>query len=660
MDFQLKEVILWPRNRTQAVRRVAFETGAVNVITGASQTGKSAIVPIVDYCLGSGRCAIPVNTIRDLTDWFGVVVQTPKGQLLLARKEPGEFQSTSEMYIQEGASVVVPETAPSKNTNRDFVKTYLDELAGLTTLDFDPDSSGTFRARPSFRDLAAFMFQPQNVIANPDVLFFKADTMEHRQKLQTIFPYVLGVLTPDILAKRHRLDELRKQERRLTRQLDAMKQSSDRWLAELHIAVSQARELGLVPISTEVRLPQDQAIRLLRGLVNREYESPRVSENTIDSVMVELTELRNEESELSIEMTQLRQRWVEMSRLRRAASEYRAALQVEEQRLGISEWLLNRSLDLQSCPICGNEMEATHQHLGELVDSLREVERTRTEFRTLPETFDREYSRVRTRLNTLADQLSTVQKRISALQSLSEKEARHRYTELSASRFLGRLEADLALFDRLNSDNELLRRREELAREISELTREVDEKALKAKEQRALDRLSALVSRLLPDLGVEKPEDPVSLSITELTLKIKRLHREDFLWEVGSGSNWLSYHVATALALHEYFAELPGSPVPSFLVLDQPSQVYFPKKLAASPTEMDLDPKLAEDDVQRVHKIFEVLAAVSKTLGQKFQIIVLDHAADTVWGNILGVHLIEEWRDGAKLIPAEWIQAGAR
>jgi hypothetical protein len=659
MNFQIKEIILWPRNRAHALRRVTFRPGVVNVITGASQTGKSAIVPIIDYCLGSGRCAIPVNTIRDQTEWFGLLLQTPKGELLLGRREPGDFQSTGDMFIAEGSSLTVPASAPAKNTNRDFVKTYLDELAGLTSLDFDPEAAGTFRARPSFRDLAAFLFQPQNIIANPDVLFFKADTMEHRQKLQTIFPYVLGVLTAEILAKRHRLDELRKLDRRLSRELESIRQSSNRWLAELHIALTKARELGLVPTTTPTRLPQDQAIRLLRSVANRDYEPPAVSEASVDSVMQELSGLRNDEAELSLEMTQLRQRWTEMSRLRRAATEYRRALQIEEERLGMSEWFLTNSEESAVCPICGNGMGQTHEHLQQLVTSLQSVERARTEFRTLPETFDREYARVRTRIGNLSEQLGAVQKRIAALQSLSEKERTHRYTELSASRFVGRLEADLALFDNLNSDNDLLKRREELAIELRQLTEEVDERALKAKEQRALDRLSVLISRLLPDLGVERAEDPVALSIGELTLKIKRLRREDFLWEVGSGSNWLSYHVATALALQEYFTELSNSPVPSFLILDQPSQVYFPKKIATKPEDVDLDPQLAEDDVWRVHKIFEVLAQVSNALSQKVQIIVLDHAADTVWGDIPGVFLVEEWRGGAKLVPETWLRDNA-
>ena len=32
------------------------------------------------------------------------------------------------------------------------------------------------------------------------VLFFNADTTEHREKLKAIFPYVLGALTPEMLA----------------------------------------------------------------------------------------------------------------------------------------------------------------------------------------------------------------------------------------------------------------------------------------------------------------------------------------------------------------------------------------------------------------------------------------------------------------------------
>src|SRR5260370_15576419 len=99
MYFQIREIVLWPKKAGTKPRRVEFELGKANVITGESRTGKSAIIPIIDYCLGADKCSIPVKTIRDACAWFGIVVQTELGQKLLARREPGNKASTSEMFL---------------------------------------------------------------------------------------------------------------------------------------------------------------------------------------------------------------------------------------------------------------------------------------------------------------------------------------------------------------------------------------------------------------------------------------------------------------------------------------------------------------------------------------------------------------------------------
>jgi hypothetical protein len=38
-------------------------------------------------------------------------------------------------------------------------------------------------------------------------------------------------------------------------------------------------------------------------------------------------------------------------------------------------------------------------------------------------------------------------------------------------------------------------------------------------------------------------------------------------------------------------------------------------------------------------------------------VIVLDHADESVWGEIEGVTLNEEWREGRKLVPMAWLSA---
>src|SRR5882757_3068553 len=133
MHLQILKLVLWSR-ANYPPRILEFEPGMVNVISGASKTGKSAVIPIIDYCLASGKCSIPVGTIRDACAWFGVVVETMEGQKLLARREPGEARQTGDMYLLEGETVDVPTEVPEKNTTADQVKRMLDRLAGLSNL----------------------------------------------------------------------------------------------------------------------------------------------------------------------------------------------------------------------------------------------------------------------------------------------------------------------------------------------------------------------------------------------------------------------------------------------------------------------------------------------------------------------------------------------
>jgi hypothetical protein len=148
------------------------------------------------------------------------------------------------------------------------------------------------------------------------------------------------------------------------------------------------------------------------------------------------------------------------------------------------------------------------------------------------------------------------------------------------------------------------------------------------------------MAKMLLAFGVEGAHDPAELNTKELTLQISRSGRRDYLSEIGSASNWLGYHLSILLSLHLYFLSLERDPVPAFLMLDQPSQVYFPTKLAGRKRDIDLD----EDDRSRVRAIFAELArVVSSTKGQ-LQLIVVDHAGKDIWGDLPGVHPVDDWR----------------
>ena len=659
MYLQIREIVLWPRNPNFEPRRLQFELGKVNVISGASRTGKSAVIPIIDYCLGAGTCSIPVKTIRKYCEWFGVVVATAQGDKLMARREPGAQRNTDDMYILEADRITDIPHRIAKNTNADAVKRLLDEVAGLSKLDFSGgDESTGFDGRPSFRDLAAFTFQPQNVVANPDVLFFKANSYEHREKLRKIFPYVLGAVTPALMAKQFELGRARQELRRKERELKDAQEVSSHWLADLKAKFSEAQELGLAA-KPEQELSRGQMIERLEEIVARTDLTLSVSTSTISDALRELSGLEVEEREVSRELTTLRHRLGEMNRMQVGVDQYQAALALQRGRLQLSTWLVSHTDDEADCPMCGTHTDSAKRKLAILAEHLQEVEAEAGVDKEVPAAFDRELQRVTTEVGQTTERLRSVQIRKRALSGRSDEARQRQFAAQRAERFVGNLESALDLHRRLGSEGELVDELMRLKKLVQQLEAELREQDVEARKRRALHTISNNAGRLLPYLDVESPNDPISLEINDLTIKVRSTERDDYLSEIGSGSNWLSYHLAVLLALHQFFLSQPRSPVPAFLVLDQPSQVYFPKRVVARPEDEEDEkvdePQLRDEDVVAIRQAFEVMGRVALDAKGGLQLIVLDHASRDVWGNIDGVVGLHEWRNGAKLVPIAWL-----
>lgn len=241
------------------------------------------------------------------------------------------------MYVVDGITVTIPDPAPEKNANVAFVKSQLDDIAGLTSLEVEIGNTG-FKGRPGFRDLMAFCFQPQNVVANPNTLFYKADSYEHREQLRVLFPYVLGAITADVLAKSHELDELKRSHRRKKLELETVRHVSERFLAQMQSHLSTLREFGLIEETEGVGVNQYAGIAILRAAIgrNKEVIGAATTAGTIGVSADELADLRARETEQSTQLAILRQRYFEMSELRKSSVDYRGALIAQRDRLNIS------------------------------------------------------------------------------------------------------------------------------------------------------------------------------------------------------------------------------------------------------------------------------------------------------------------------------------
>src|SRR6266567_3997101 len=221
MDWYVRGIIIY--GREDVTRSVSLGPG-VNIITGDSKTGKSALIPIIDYCLGAKEYEVPVGVIREFARWYAILLQTKEGQIFLARKAPGQRLASSLMHIIIEQEVQIPQiTDLSGNSNRNAVVEELSRRLGMMDWSLAKSVYDTsYTEPPTARNVVSFLFQPQNVIANKDILFYKTDQerhREHRQRLQRIFPFVLGAIDAEYFSLKNELETVQRTLRQLERSL---------------------------------------------------------------------------------------------------------------------------------------------------------------------------------------------------------------------------------------------------------------------------------------------------------------------------------------------------------------------------------------------------------------------------------------------------------
>jgi hypothetical protein len=252
-----------------------------------------------------------------------------------------------------------------------------------------------------------------------------------------------------------------------------------------------------------------------------------------------------------------------------------------------------------------------------------------------------------------------------ALVDKDEAASSQRFKSAQVFRFIGQLQQALDTAAISSPSGDLAQAITRLDERTRELRQSLNPEQRRQRTEFALGRISRTIEAHAASLNLEHSKSEVALDIQELTLRFRNPQgRRDFLWEIGSGQNWVGYHVATLLALHEWFASIPGSPVPSLLVVDQPSQVYFPEawpSVDAPPDTPGKSALLVSADIEGVRRIFAALSETVSRLRGHFQVIVTEHAGEITWSGLPNVNLVGNWRRGHDefLIPDVWLSGAA-
>ena len=158
VSLQIAKLILYSRDGE--VKELAFRTGALNILTGASKTGKSAIIDIVDYCTGRSECNVADGVIRKHVGWYALLFQLNDGQILVARRNPPLGERTSpDVYLARGSTLDTPALDTLvKNTTVSALEKFLGAAIGISENEHRPPGLTRESLEANFRHALLFSF----------------------------------------------------------------------------------------------------------------------------------------------------------------------------------------------------------------------------------------------------------------------------------------------------------------------------------------------------------------------------------------------------------------------------------------------------------------------------------------------------------------------
>lgn len=301
-----------------------------------------------------------------------------------------------------------------------------------------------------------------------------------------------------------------------------------------------------------------------------------------------------------------------------------------------------------SCPVCGQEA-AGLPHADELRASLQSM-------RGQLAGVERDAPRVQSVVDRPTGEEQDLQRRLSAnraelrgIQAANDELDRVQDEIAARTHVLGRVSY---FIDRLAHEDdgvEMRRREQALQRQLSSLEGLLDLEGVRERQTSLLAFIAQGLTDKARVLGLEHSDGPLRVVPQRLMVVADTADGPLPMDRMGSAANWVGYHLAAHLSLHEYFAER-GRPLPRFLVLDQPSQAYFPPD-----QELVSEQDLSDEDHAAVSRMFETVFASVEAAGKDlspFQVLVTEHAdlaADWYQDAV-----VERWRDGVKLVPEAW------
>jgi len=640
MSMQIRAIIVYGKNGQRRV--LPFRLNDVNIITGKSGTGKTALSDILDYCLGRNTCNVAHGVIRNTVAWYALHLQFLDTQAFVARRNPDpEANTNPDILFQTAKLITLPESPEElvPNITEQGLNDALSTLMGITPNENVPPAGTTRRALRATLDHAKFLvFQGQSEIFDRDILFHRQKEEFIPQAIKDTLPYFIGAVPDTSLMLREQLRVAKLELGRLRRQQIEADRIAGEGDSRANSLLSEATEVGLIQVDGAAT-PRIQLVAL------RDEDSGAMVRRNYD--------FGEEANRLRAELAAARQEYQELQVQARSASEFNSAQSLFEteaqshaSRLEIVGILPNNEGDAHMCPLCKSELDEPVPAAADLEESLRKLRSELDGVGSNRPRVDEYLIRLQAQQQVVRQRMSDIRQRLNSIEAQNRQAQLMFGLERRQAIVLGRVSLYLESVPEVKADASLGKRIHSLEVQIAEIEEKLQDETVREAVDSALSRISLWMTAGAKALEMEWQPNPHRLDIGLLTVVADTDVRPVRMTQMGSAANWLGCHLISHVALQKWFAT-KKRPVPRFLFLDQPTSAYYPPD--------DDEAKQGTDDdriaVMRMYNWF--IDSVQKAdLKEKFQLIIVDHA--DLKDARFQACIVEKWRGEKALIPRDW------
>ncbi len=615
MKSYIKAIIIF--NENDEKRLVPLKQG-VNIITGESKTGKSALVEIIDYCMCSTRCTIPKGKITDFSYLYVLVMAIGDNTYIIGRYN---WENGGKMYFSKEEKDFNYNSLSLGYFSKKTTLLYKDaqyeiECAlGLfvTNMATDVDQQGK---KASLRNMVSYLFQHQNLMASKFALFYRFSDYYKRKDIIDQFPVFAGMISQEYYSDLIQLNTLKARLKQKYKKQKANEKSTA-YIKE-NLSPLLADYFALLEKDFDDKISAQKMLKLASNLP--EFDDTQLfGESKIaarySELNEELEELRNEEREILLKLKNV-------DNASKTGNEFTEMLIDLRQQTTVAQIEASK----YTCPLCGHDCQEIVENDSQLIEAtewldneLKITEKCTADFSEDVRKLKDEHLKIDAKIKEVWKQIKTIEQKFISSKALVSKREKVNYAKARIGLYAEM--SDSGIFETVDEDIAALK---EKIKQLEEKIQGFDVDAKKAKAQAFL---SESMNRLSLSLDFEDEYRPINLNfgLIDETFDIYQYqnNREKIhLYEMGSGANWVSCHIALFLSFLRYFAKHNNSPMPLFMFFDQPSQVYFPQGDSK-------DDEVTQADLMAVNKmyktIFDEINSIGEDTGILPQIIIVDH-----------------------------------